>query len=1777
MFNRKGGKVKMDRFELVARTVWSIINSHAQENNDLLMFRLTDMEERVYKSFLDIIAKEPLVTTRELVVRTATPIEGYENFTVEENKTLTHYRNHLRSSEIFISIENEKTSDAQSLQNIHPISEYELCNKYIDRMVSYIVEILREEVPEFEKGLTDNPKKKIRDFLKVVNDMMPLQLKLTSGFLVNLIDSVQQNYTKDLYWNIGNVLNHLQFFRDPEGLSSEGDSEKKLKILLEKNRGIVLLRNSIPKEAERKKWEEKINNYLFMHTVPDYLDEKINDCRDIIKNFLVTSKTHSLGPALRIDFQDIKGIFGEKKVGILQRTHQEIIIELEKAFGPEETEEKIKAHQDVLEELKENLKPSEEQLERFVKDLEPSLPSKVINKVRKLYRPTSNEVQCKDFIYGLYSSIIKLMEEVEVNNDTVIKINVKYIKAENRKEKISSTYARSMFKFLYGGITNYFNKNFQWNWPSEKEIELDGLEDSDQTENMVWIEIELINSEEEINQLLLIWEAPSSNSWLSTTFSAAKSILQYDCSKFMRFIVESQRNNQLPTRVIPNWASYGQSKDFEDIINKQYPDFDSDLQSQIISVMGDTASLYRSILEESLNAGMLSVDLDKLNEKISLLFYLVSSISGNNEREYYTKRLFYWMTVSDENINYVIYPLLHPIKWNWHLNRVKYWVGYINEILLMFQDSNRNDQKLLHPKEETITSYGFPTMSVIMKDSIPKVAVSVYEESGYEIFSSESMILERTSQIGDQEITKIYDEYFSIYPFARNGLNVSIIYPSVEVAKKLYSTTYDYIKVQSQKRKPRINITFYVRERANHIFDAIESLNYEAFEDENQLSPLLSVRIDSTSIENITDQTALFENQDIVIWVDLIGSLSYEAKKVDKNNLILDSSRSTSYLKSISALVKPFHSGNDYREFQLNDYSEIDILQSYHQVGASLYNGMTFNKQDRVVWEAKATMGTRKRILSQLHRHFNWVCILDSHVDLQMIEQLFETGEISIIHFMPFHQFKGKRHLTISSSAKSQLAIQRKITQKLRRILQDNEPRIHQIAAAIVRETRKISSDALIKSLGPNYFINELIGILAIHQVHEENSNIELDQDSISFWLRLDDYKHWFSEGKRPDLAYFKVIVDTHNRQMDVEIDLVEIKVISESKAKQEIEDAQRQLISGHSVITGMWGNPDLSNYRELYEAIIHHVNIRAGSDQQHIIETWIPFILLESKSNLNIRTRGYVYAFKHDDINPEITPHISSIMTVKGSEHISDDWYQCYEYSSMGLKHLMKRYTEKMLLQVERDAWNNEISESNFRTILDNIEDYKEGLEEAPLKDMALNETNLISENPNPELKKEQSIEIIKEGDATFSVNKVEFTETDISSGMDVKNNSLIQLNSGVEINQEIFNILEAMAVADTEKVREQEEAEQAQKDVLTFYRKVGISGLTAGAILVGPRVIRIKINKPTTVTMKNLEKYSTDLKLHLKAAETPSIQAGNDGMVWIDIARKNPRLVPLIESLQGLSHYVDDKYIDPRFPLGISVDGKWEYGDFSKNSSWLVGGSAGSGKSVFIRSLLLHMMLVNSPEQLQLYIIDPKGDLFQLREAPHVKGIVTATSENLIEESVQLLKDVEQEMHQRKREMLTDFSLNELKDVNAQAQRAVFPRTVLVIEEFGSLTMGANDFKKDILASITQIAQFGRAMGFHVIVATQNPTTTVVPTELKANLNGRVALYVVQDNNSEVILDEFGAEKLFKNGDLLVKTDGPTQRLQSPFINQSTTSELIGILKSIYGKQNSNPKLIV
>lgn len=358
------------------------------------------------------------------------------------------------------------------------------------------------------------------------------------------------------------------------------------------------------------------------------------------------------------------------------------------------------------------------------------------------------------------------------------------------------------------------------------------------------------------------------------------------------------------------------------------------------------------------------------------------------------------------------------------------------------------------------------------------------------------------------------------------------------------------------------------------------------------------------------------------------------------------------------------------------------------------------------------------------------------------------------------------------------------------------------------------------------------------------------------------------------------------------------------------------------------------------------------------------------------------------------------------------------------------------------------------------------------------------------------------------------------------------------------------------------QEEIEQLVRD---FRRSCGdyhvaLRECNAEDTVIGPSVIRLKFKLGRGQALQGLSGHLEDIGREMKRTGVIIQQVPNSDELLLDVPRLTREKVLFKDVIPYLPAVTSPEQL--YFPLGRTPNGKDLFEDLGKMPHMLVGGSTGSGKSVFLFSMLAALLMTHpKKEDLQLILSSSK-----LEDFIHFAGLPHLYSGSIISdaaEATHVIKEVVFEESERRGKLLADARVENITKYNMTHDDKLAP-IVVVIDEFADLADQFETKKEqnEFYKPVQRIAQAGRSRGIHLVICTQRPEAKLVPSTTKAQLNGRVALRVNDSISSRMIIEQPDAQYLQKHGDMIYRNGDVIERAQGYLIE---IPELDRIIKDV------------
>lgn len=347
-----------------------------------------------------------------------------------------------------------------------------------------------------------------------------------------------------------------------------------------------------------------------------------------------------------------------------------------------------------------------------------------------------------------------------------------------------------------------------------------------------------------------------------------------------------------------------------------------------------------------------------------------------------------------------------------------------------------------------------------------------------------------------------------------------------------------------------------------------------------------------------------------------------------------------------------------------------------------------------------------------------------------------------------------------------------------------------------------------------------------------------------------------------------------------------------------------------------------------------------------------------------------------------------------------------------------------------------------------------------------------------------------------------------------------------------------------------------------------------------IGPTVTLYEIIPAPGVRISKIKNLEDDIALSLSALGIRIIAPiPGKGTIGIEVPNQNPEIVSLKPLIA--SEKFRNTHFELPFVLGKTIANENYIVDLAKMPHILMAGATGQGKSVGLNTIIASLLYRKHPAELKFIMVDPKKvelSLYSKIERHYLAQLPDA-EESIITDTRQVVRVLNSlciEMDNRYN-LLKDAQVRNIKEYNTKFKsrqlnpnegHRFLPYIVLVVDEFADLIMTAG---KEIEVPITRLAQLARAIGIHLIIATQRPSVNIITGTIKANFPARIAFRVIQKTDSRTILDSGGAEQLIGRGDMLLSTGSDLVRLQCAFVDTPEVAALTEYIGSQRGYANA------
>lgn len=1712
-------------------------------------FRVSDFSIGTYMALLDDLCNRGWrLADKQLEVRSIDPIGRHTERTLDRDRSPTWYRNHLQDNHALVLIQNRRTSDAQSLKDLYPITALALSTDGLAELI---------EACFVDYQLNQEERQQLANFVHRLGRVLyQSQLRDLTEFLAAINHTLCQRPGTSLNNAITESLPHLGLFRCRD-LANHLNTPRGDK-LLRQLRDAARIGSEVLDDRDHDSYLRRLQDA----TLDD--DASLGGLsaehkRNLLHRFIdgqLRNDHAELLQVLQIDWSEVQLVISAKSRVTRGEKLAHTAAQLEEALAGLETEDEDL--RELINDLREGSDPESIIVDRVLAIHGDSLNRSLRNELRRMVKARTRKHA--DFLVGLMALAVELIQPLrgELPAGTRLRVSARLKDVDNKKHLLA---ALEVFHVIYGGIEQalpVIDWQLQDVWLQSETSARDDTEEDAEKERLTTVKLPFRMTlsgpdDTELGQAELIWQYRSDSPANATAQTLAAELNR------LRMSNTSLRGNGSSRLRVPVFNNCPTSDEIGDLDIRRpiqslgvWFERTSDLRSLLeAQTQGRLRAQSQSALDKALTSvettwagfvaasaehGLFAADSDSLIAAYeNLLHTAVTHLTtGQEVSSSYRVLNQAWMIGPLGFEGWAVMPLFHPLKLIWWRERARLFDQIISRLL----DPSESASIVDEPRycRELAVTYGSgqfpPLLALPPGEGRPaKRFLPAEEADGYELYVRETvgaeafgldtdLLAEDENAIAAQRavegIAAVLQDYIETYPFVRDGLELVLFACRNGAFPGLLVKELNRLSVR-RGWKIRLSLIVHTSDRGAPLFrrvsEWVQGEQLQVIRHGNEYFPPISLKVIEAPYKELLRGR---EDTDIVILADVLADqgqrITAELTSAENADEPLEG-----YLPTHRAQQEPFQQGELHRKLLLNPLRLPAVARYFLLAQYAAIERRPVKPHNSVRFYRELTLDPWEQVIGDLHDHFNWVICYDPTVDRFLLESTF-PDKVQVIRYSLGLGEKRQHNLTVSSSRKAQDIVVRRLATRLSHMFHRATPEfLHDVAKQLVLQAKQVSGDIVLRAAGPGAFLNELIG-LVVARFETERRYREAHPNALTTWILLDDFEHWFSGGKFPDLLFIAITRTDHD-MLHLYTEVLEAKCVGQSSFDIEARDAERQVLQGvgrlaHTFAKGGEHLDALYWYDQLYRAVIGNLAVRL--EQQDL---WELFRDRLHRGNFNFTMEGHCWVFCYD-----------GQAGVVGGPEEHDFAKSAGDLAEVQLR--VHRYGRKELAQALRELVET-AGECNYPS------DLWESLPTSP-----------VSEPPEP-----------PEAPVTEAV------EVPVAVPPVPPPSQLVSADPAPVLDEAAIPSaptppLTPLPAPDLEPGWLEQQARALERALRL--RNIQVLPIEPAQADIGPSIVRFKLRLRPHESLKRLQNIAEDLARDLALPSTPIIaNVARSHFVGIDIPRERSQVIPLQPLLEQL-----DTPGSAELPIivGITPDGSVVIEDLAEFPHLLVAGATNSGKSVFLRSLLLSLMTQYRPGALEVLIIDPKRTDFTFFDRlSYLRSGKVITDRNEARDA--LLELVQAEMP-RRQDLIAHRS-TKIKIFNQRYPDEALPPIVALIDEYALLVSMMNRkareaFEQDLMI----LAAAARSVGIHLVLATQRPSADIVTSTLKANLDARIAFRVASSVNSRVVLDEPGAENLLGRGDLLFRRpSGEIIRLQSPFMDEVSMQQYIAQLVAAAG----------
>ena len=1151
-------------------------------------------------------------------------------------------------------------------------------------------------------------------------------------------------------------------------------------------------------------------------------------------------------------------------------------------------------------------------------------------------------------------------------------------------------------------------------------------------------------------------------------------------------------------------------------------------------------------LDDAAHGGVFAADLDSLLDALATL-YKTALDRFEHEAEAahgFPPLAAAWLVGPESFDAWAVVPLLHPVKLLWWRERARRFGAFVDALVERGAEAVVDDGLLKQELSNAYSSSHFPAVLALEgRGGIARFFLPVAEEGGYELFQREeqaalSFGLDTETATDSEaaaaaktvarELGKVVQDYVETYPFVRDGLDVYIAgcrngaFPGHLAEAITKAVGYP---------EPRLNLVVHSPDRGAPLYARASDWARTQAEERayGALFPDQSVKVVECDYADLVDQA---DDADIVILADVLPERGQQvtATRVGAPRDVT----AEGYFPLHRSVQQPHSRAKLSRSVRLTPTEAPPVIHHFYAVQAAAKEKKP-HPGHAVAFERSVNLMEWKSELTAFHKQFTWVACYDTAVDRHLLKATFPET-VDVIRYSSGLGRLRQHSLTVSSADGADATVRSRLAANLETILSGTSlAQREAVSEALIQDAKDISGDLVLRASGPGTYLNELIGVVAAKREVEARYREHAPERAATAWILLDDYAHWFKR-KMPDLLFVALEADDGGQPV-LHLEVVEAKCVSQGSFEAEVKDAQHQVAQGVGRLAEAWAPhghhldaPFWTN--QLLQALAGSLVLTLEHQQ-----LWdrLERSLADGSYTLDMTGATWAFCYDHSVVHDASRPDIWTTQATSVAPGLSS------------IPHLVHRVGARQLRNVLCGA----------------LEEAGRDSAAPVLRDASLGGTSVAAEDhgnraDGPSLAHDRQPQApppppapVRQ-DHTKSEGAGSAASDEPASG-DAATHQAPQ-PVAMAPSEPALDDLPVPKAEPGDALADWVEETAGRLTRALRHFEISAYPIDASLAEVGPSIARFKARLRPGEKLTRVQNAAKDLQRELLVPTVPLVDnVPGEPYVGIDVPHPHPRTVPFAEHSGLLDSH------DAALPLLIGVDpaGEVTIADLATMPHLLVGGSTGSGKTVFLHSLLLSLTHRHGPDTLRLVLVDPKQTDFSFFEGlPHLAG------GNVIlepEDAIVALDQLTQHELQVRTAKLRDAGCPNISDYNAMRPDDAIPYVVVVIDEYADLVHVLSGKDREAFESrLVRLAQRARNVGIHLVIATQRPSADIVTSKLKANLPTRIAFLLPSYHDSNTILDASGAENLVGKGDMLAKLDGHMRRLQGFYTSPQELREL-------------------